>query len=585
MTLPFSRSQSTISICRSAAGARRHARFAFVSAFGRFACRYPVFVYGRDGGPNGPPGDALDPTYDLAVIGGGVNGCGIARDAAGRGYRVFLCEQDDLASGTSSAATKLIHGGLRYLEQREFRLVREALQEREVLWGIAPHIVWPLRFVLPYAAGLRPAWMLRLGLFLYDHLGGRERLPGTRTLDLTRDVAGRPLKPGLYRKGFEYSDCWVEDARLVALNARDAADRGATVVTRTRAVTAERGPDGWTLRLRDQDTRAETAVSARLVVNAAGPWVGQVLNGALGRNTAARVRLVQGSHIVVRRLYDHDRSYIFQNPDGRIFFAIPYETDFTLIGTTDRDYEGDPADVRATPEEIAYICGSASEYFARPVAEADVVWSYSGVRPLYDKGDGAAQAATRDYVLELEAEDGRAPLLSVFGGKLTTYRRLAEHALDLMIPHLPACAGLAAGWTGRVPLPGGDFPVDGFEALVDEIRSRWSFLPDALARRLARHYGTESRRILGEAKSMGGLGRQFGATLTEAEVDHLMAREWARTAADVAWRRTKLGLRLTASEFAALERVMAEKRVGFAPLWNAPSRCGAARRSGAGSAR
>ena len=504
----------------------------------------------------------MDTTYDLAVIGGGVNGCGIARDAAGRGYRVLLCEQDDLASGTSSAATKLIHGGLRYLEHREFRLVREALMEREVLWGIAPHIIWPLRFVLPFQKGLRPAWMLRLGLFIYDHLGGRKRLPATRTLDLRTDPAGRPLKPGVFRTGFEYSDCWVEDSRLVALNARDAADRGATVLTRTKAVAAERGTDGWTLTLQDRGTRATRTVRARAVVNAAGPWVGEVLNATLGQNAAAKVRLVQGSHIVVGKLYDHDRCYFFQNPDGRIFFAIPYETDFTLIGTTDRDYDGDPADVRATPEEVAYICDSASEYFARPVTAADVVWSYSGVRPLYDKGDGAAQAATRDYVLDLEAGAGRAPLLSVFGGKLTTYRRLAEHALELLQPHLAAATGgQGPGWTGRTALPGGDFPVDGFDALVAETCARWPFLSPAHARRLVRHYGTEARAILGDATTLPGLGRDFGATLTEAEVDHLMAHEWARTAADVAWRRTKLGLRLTPVELEALDLAMAEKAV------------------------
>ena len=504
---------------------------------------------------------ALDTTYDLAIIGGGVNGCGIARDATGRGHKVILCEQDDLASGTSSAATKLIHGGLRYLEHREFRLVREALMEREVLWGIAPHIIWPLRFVLPYQKGLRPAWMLRLGLLLYDNLGGRKRLPATRTLDLRGDPAGAPLKPGAFSKGFEYSDCWVEDSRLVALNARDAADRGATVLTRTRAVGAERGPEGWTLTLQDRGTRQTRTVRARAVVNAAGPWVGQVLNNALGQNTAAKVRLVQGSHIVVPKLYDHGRCYIFQNPDGRIFFAIPYETDFTLIGTTDRDYEGDPADVRATPEEVGYICRSASEYFARAVTPADVVWSYSGVRPLYDKGDGAAQAATRDYVLDLDAGAGRAPLLSVFGGKLTTYRKLAEHAMQLLAPNLPAPSGAAlpAGWTGRAALPGGDFPVDGFDALVAEIRARWPFLQPAHARRLARHYGTRARDILGTATSAADLGTDYGATLTEAELDHLMAREWARTAADVAWRRTKLGLRLTPAEIAALDRAMADK--------------------------
>ena len=502
----------------------------------------------------------MEGTYDLAIIGGGVNGCGIARDAAGRGLKVFLCEQNDLASGTSSAATKLIHGGLRYLEHYEFRLVREALMEREVLWGIAPHIIWPLRFVLPYHKGLRPAWMLRLGLFLYDHLGGRKRLPPTRTLDLTRDEAGRPLKRGEYSKGFEYSDCWVEDARLVVLNARDAADRGAVVATRTKAISAERGADAWTLTLRHRDTETTRRVRATVVVNAAGPWVGQVLNQTLRINTEAKVRLVQGSHIVVRKIYDHERCYIFQNADGRIFFAIPYETDFTLIGTTDQDYEGDPSAVAASADEIDYICRSASEYFAKPVTRADIVWTYSGVRPLYDKGDGAAQAATRDYVLSLDDTAGRAPLLSVFGGKLTTYRRLAEHALAMLEAPLPGIRA-KAGWTGKAPLPGGDFPIDGFAALVADLRSSWPFLSPRHATRLARHYGTKARVILGQARSLADLGRDFGATLTEAEVSFLVAQEWARTGADIVWRRTKLGLHLSVEQIAALDRSLAEREI------------------------
>ena len=500
----------------------------------------------------------MEGTYDLAIIGGGVNGCGIARDAAGRGLSVFLCEQNDLASGTSSAATKLIHGGLRYLEHREFRLVREALMEREVLWGIAPHIIWPLRFVLPYHRGLRPAWLLRLGLLLYDHLGGRKQLPPTRTLDLTRDEAGRPLKPGQYSKGFEYSDCWVEDSRLVALNARDAADHGATILTRTRAVSAERDAEGWSLTVQDGITRGTRTIRAQVMINAAGPWAGNVLNATLRVNTQAKVRLVQGSHIVVRRLYDHDRCYIFQNPDGRIFFAIPYEQDFTLIGTTDRDYDGDPADVKASPEEIDYICRSASEYFARPVTAADIVWTYSGVRPLYDEGQGAAQAATRDYVLSLDAPAGKAPLLSVFGGKLTTYRRLAEHALQLLGQQFPH-AKSQAGWTGRAPLPGGDFQTDGFKALVERIQGDWPFLTRRHAARLTRHYGTKAATLLGTAQSYADLGQDFGADLTGAEVDYLVQHEWARTAADIVWRRTKLGLRMTEGEIAALDRYLSNE--------------------------
>ncbi|MDX7952751.1 glycerol-3-phosphate dehydrogenase [Lichenihabitans sp. Uapishka_5] len=501
----------------------------------------------------------MDTIYDLAVIGGGINGCGIARDAAGRGLKVLLCEQNDLASGTSSAATKLIHGGLRYLEHYEFRLVREALMEREVLWGIAPHIVWPLRFVLPYHKGLRPAWMLRLGLFLYDHLGGRKRLPATRTLDLRRDVAGKPLKAGEFDKGFEYSDCWVDDARMVALNARDAADRGAVVLTRTKAVSAERGSSEWSLTLQDRDSGASRTVRAKAVVNAAGPWAGSVLNTTLRQNTAAKVRLVQGSHIVVPKIYDHDRCYIFQNADNRIFFAIPYEADFTLVGTTDRDYVGDPADVKASDEEIDYICGAAAEYFSTPIRKADIVWTYSGVRPLYDKGgEGAAQAATRDYVLDLDGGAGRAPLLSVFGGKLTTYRKLAEHALQILGPHLPGL-DREVGWTGRTPLPGGDFPIDGFDALVAALRRDWPFLTPRHVHRLARLYGTTARTILGKARSLDDLGRHFGDTLYAAEVDHLAGAEWARQAADVLWRRTKLGLRLTPAEAEALDVYMADR--------------------------
>ncbi len=502
-------------------------------------------------------GCAVDGVYDLAIIGGGINGCGIARDAAGRGLSVFLCEQNDLASGTSSWSTKLIHGGLRYLEYYEFRLVREALMEREVLWRMAPHIIWPLRFVLPHHQGLRPAWLLRLGLFLYDHLGGRRLLPPTRTLDLRTDPAGKPLKPGEFRTAFEYSDCWVEDARLVALNAQDAARRGAVIRTRTQAQSADRGKDHWALAVRDRRTGLQDTVRARILVNAGGPWVADILSVRLGLRTQAKVRMVQGSHIVVRRQFEHDRCYIFQNADNRIIFAIPYERDFTLIGTTDRDYVGDPADVKATPEEIDYLCQAASEYFARPVAREDVVWNYSGVRPLYDDGASAAQAATRDYVLALDVAGG-APLLSIFGGKITTYRRLAEHALSKLEAHLPVAAKNKRGWSGTATLPGGDFPVEGFEALVQEIARAHSWIAADHARRLARAYGTRAREILAGATSLASLGRHFGATLTEAEVKYLMREEWALEAEDVLWRRSKLGLRLSGEEIAALTAFMAE---------------------------
>ena len=492
--------------------------------------------------------------HDLVVIGGGINGTGIARDAAGRGWSVFLCEQGDLGSATSSASTKLIHGGLRYLEHFEFRLVREALMEREVLWGIAPHIIWPLRFVLPHHRGLRPAWMLRLGLFMYDHLGGRDALPATRVLDLARDVAGGPLKPE-FRRGFEYSDCWVEDARLVVLNARDAADRGAVVATRTRCVAAERAGDGWAVTV--EAGGVKRVVRARALVNVAGPWVADVLRGVVRENAPAKIRLVQGSHIVVRRKYDHDRCYFFQNGDGRFFFAIPYERDFTLIGTTDRDWTGAPGAVQISADEIAYLCAGASAYFRDAVTPADVVWTFSGVRPLYDDGASAAQEATRDYVLVLEAPEGRGALLSVFGGKITTYRRLAEAALAKLSPYLQPARGAAAGWTGRAALPGGDFPKDGYEDLVRDIAARAPYLTERTARRLVRAYGTKAAVLLDGARTMGDLGAVPGADLTEAEIRYLRDHEFAHTAEDVLWRRSKLGLRMNAEEIAAVERVMA----------------------------
>ncbi len=504
---------------------------------------------------------AEGPIHDIAVIGGGVNGCGIARDAAGRGWSVFLCEMADLGSGTSSASTKLVHGGLRYLEHHEFRLVREALTEREVLWAIAPHIIWPLRFVLPHSPDQRPAWLIRAGLFLYDHLGGRRLLPASRTLRLREDPAGAPLKPE-YVRGFEYSDCWVEDSRLVVLNARDAAERGATVRTRTRCTAAAREDGLWVLRTADADGIG-TTVRARALVNAAGPWVGEVLRTVLRVNAPATVRLVQGSHVVVPRLYDHDRCYIFQNTDKRISFAIPYERDFTLIGTTDHDYGGDPREVHASAAEIAYICDGASRYFRAPVTPEMVVWSYSGVRPLYDNGATAAQEATRDYVLKLDAAGqeggtGRAPALSVFGGKITTYRKLAEDALRRLAPHLPPPRGLPAGWTGSHPLPGGDFPADGYEAQVAALRRSHPFLADAHARRLVRAYGTRSTALLAGARDAAGLGRVLGADLTEAELRYLAREEWARTAEDVLWRRSKLGLRLSPREVAAVDAAMRE---------------------------
>ncbi len=496
------------------------------------------------------------PEYDLAIIGGGINGCGIARDAAGRGWRVFLCDRADLGAGTSSASTKLIHGGLRYLENREFRLVREALLEREVLWGIAPHIIWPLRFVLPHHKRLRPMWLLRLGLFIYDHLGGRNRLPPTCTLNLRTDPAGAALKPE-FTRGFAYSDCWVEDSRLVVLSARDAAERGATIAPRTACVSAERSDGQWTVTLSDSATGQRRIITAKSLVNAAGPWVAQVTGSVIRAGVpAAPVRLVKGSHVVVRRLYDHDGCYIFQNADGRVFFLIPYERDFTLVGTTDADFTGDPADARASTAEIDYLCASASAYLRKPVAPEMVVWSYSGVRPLYDDGTSAPQRATRDYVLKLDAPPGAAALLSIFGGKITTYRRLAEMSLTMLLPHLPSASGQTAGWTGREPLPGGDFPTDGFENQLAKAAARYPFLPGPTLRRLLRAYGTRIDQLIGNSTCRADLGRVFGADLTEAELRYLVNAEWARTAADVVWRRSKLGLRLSPEQIASIDKAM-----------------------------
>ena len=493
----------------------------------------------------------MDRIFDLLIVGGGVNGCGIARDAAGRGNSVFLCEMNDLASGTSSWSTKLVHGGLRYLEYYEFRLVREALIEREILWGIAPHIIRPLRFVLPHHDGLRPAWLLRLGLFLYDHIGGRHRLPPTRSVDLARDEVGKPLVPNRYHRGFEYSDCFVDDARLVVLTARDAANRGAEIRTRSRAVEIRQTDSIWEVTLENASNGERSTVRARVLVNAGGPWVEQVLAAGSGVNARAKVRLVQGSHIVVRKLYNHDRAYMFQNSDGRIVFVIPYQDDFTLIGTTDQDYHGDPAKVKATREEIQYLCDSVSEYLAKPVKPADVVWTYAGVRPLYDDGASEAKAATREYVFELDLPGG-APLLSIYGGKITTHRRLAEEALEKLGPHLKGTKA-QEGWTGHAPLPGGDLDVSAIPALTTELIRDYPFLTPFHANRLAHAYGTRASRILGSAKSMDDLGQSFGASLTEAEIRYLISEEWACTAEDIIWRRSKLGLRLTKEEIAAID--------------------------------
>ena len=491
-------------------------------------------------------GEALD----LFVIGGGVNGCGIARDAAGRGLSVALAEQDDLAGATSSASSKMFHGGLRYLEYYEFGLVRKALQEREVLLTAMPHISWPLRFVLPHHAGLRPRWLLRLGLFFYDYLGGRKILPPTRTLDLRRAPVGAPLKDS-YTTGFEYSDCWVDDARLVVLNARDAQARGARIMTRSQVTAARRGPELWQIEVTDRRSGQVTTHQARRLVNAGGPWVSRLITDTLALASAEHVRLVRGSHIVVPRLFDHDQPYILQGSDGRVVFAMPYEQDFTLIGTTDVDQGTDPsAPAICTDDEAAYLCAFVSEYFKRPVTRDDIVWRFAGVRPLYDDGASSATAATRDYVLSLDTEG--APLLNVFGGKITTYRKLAEAALHKL--------GLGAPWTARVALPGGDFPVDGAARLAAGLQADYPFLDAVWAARLVRTYGTEARKILGTAREKSDLGKDFGATLTEAELAWLCDAEFAETAEDVLWRRTKLGLRLGADQADAVAHWLQDRK-------------------------
>lgn len=519
---------------------------------------------------------------DLFVIGGGINGCGIARDSAGRGLSVTLAEMDDLASATSSASTKLFHGGLRYLEYFEIRLVREALKERETLLRAMPHISWPMRFVLPYhkdmrfegdtptsrilnivmpwMRGRRPAWLIRFGLFLYDNLGGRKILPGTSTVDLRADPAGEPLQDK-FEKAYEYSDCWIEDARLVVLNARDAEMRGAKIMTRTKVVSADRVNDIWHVTVESSDTGETSLHKARMLVNAGGPWVESIIRNTAKIDSSESVRLVRGSHIVTKKLFDHDKCYLFQGEDGRIIFAIPYETDFTLIGTTDSDHTDLTTKPVCTDDEVEYLRNFASKYFKAPIAKEDVVWSYSGVRPLYDDGASTATAATRDYVLSVD-KDGGAPLLNVFGGKITTYRKLAESALEKIVPFFPQASGK---WTAGVPLPGGDFPVDGVADLINELKAKYTFLDDFWARRLIKAYGTEAKGILANVKTSDDLGQAFGATLTAKEVTWLIEREYARTADDVVWRRSKLGLRMSNEEIETLNNWMEDVLKNAAP--------------------
>ena len=489
---------------------------------------------------NPPSGAPLD----ILVIGGGVNGCGIARDAAGRGLRVLLCEKDDLAEGTSSRSSKLIHGGLRYLEYGELRLVREALRERDVLLRVAPHVVWPLRFVIPHSRAQRPAWLVRAGLFLYDHLAGRSVLPRTRTLSLRHAPEGAPLLP-TYRRGFAYPDCWVDDARLVVLNALDAAGRGAGILVRTQAVRARRDGTLWRVTLRSDS--GEREVAARILVNAAGPWVDQVTGAVAGGNGPAHLRLVKGSHLVVRRFYDGEHAYLLQNDDGRVVFVIPYQGDLCLIGTTDTPFQGRPEDVAVDPAERSYLLRAAGRYLRAPLAEADVVAEYAGVRPLHDTGGGAnASALTRDYSFDVSAPAGQAPLLSVFGGKITTYRKLAEHALATLSPWLP---GAGPAWTAHASLPGGDMAAfDGFAA---GFAARHPWLPAGLARHYARLYGTRAEALLDGAGATEALGRHFGGLLYAREAAFLRQTEWATRPDDVLDRRTKHGLRMSKADRAA----------------------------------
>ena len=497
--------------------------------------------------------------YDLVVIGGGINGTGIARDAAGRGLSVLLCEQDDLGRFTSSASSKLIHGGLRYLEHYDFRLVRHSLEEREVLLRSAPHIIWPLRFILPHHSALRPRWLIRLGLFIYDHLGKRKLLPASHSVDLTSHTAGTSLNPS-FTSGFEYSDCWVQDSRLVVLNAMDAADRGAKVLTHTRCVGLDRATDWWSVSLERTADGERSRVYARSVVNAAGPWVEQVAGLDPASRSANGVRLVKGSHIIVPALFDHQYVYLFQNSDDRIMFAIPYERDFTLLGTTDVEISGDPAAARASDEEIAYICENASNYFRKSVDPAEVVYSYSGVRPLFDDAAANASKTTRDYVLHLDAKGP--PIVAVYGGKLTTYRKLGEQVLDMLSRPL----GISEKpWTATAALPGGDFDAVDFPGFVSRCQNRYPWCDPQLVYYFARNYGTRIDRILSCAACVADLGRHFGDTLYEAEVRYLVRSEWAHSAEDILYRRTKAGLHCSDEEAENLKIWLAENLAEITP--------------------
>lgn len=499
---------------------------------------------------------------DIFIIGGGINGVGIARDAAGRGQTVVLVEQDDLASATSSSSSKLIHGGLRYLEYYDFGLVRESLKERETLWKIAPHLIKARRFILPHHSGLRPAWFLRLGLFLYDHIGGRKLLPGTKTLKFANDSAANPLK-AKFIKGFEYSDCCVDDARLVVLNALSAHQSGATILPRHRFISAKRKNGCWHIDV-ETDAGQVMQFEAKVLINAAGPWVDAVVKDCHPtQDPKSSVRLVKGSHIIVPKLYDYDKAYTFQNADGRIIFSIPYQEKYTLIGTTDVAFDAAPNSAEASGDEIVYLCAAASEYFKEPINPTDVIWTYSGVRSLYDDGKEDASAITRKYVFELDIADGILPLISIFGGKLTTYRELAEDVLEKLAPYMQMSRG---NWTDTEPLPGGDLPSRenpeiAFGNLISDLTKAFPWLDGVVRKRLARAYGTRAFDLLGNAQAISDLGQHFGAGLYEKEVKFLIRQEWAQEAEDILWRRSKLGLHMTDVEKQAVANYMQRLRL------------------------
>ena len=486
--------------------------------------------------------------YDVFVAGGGINGIGVARGAAGRGYSVCLCEMNDFASGTSSNSTKLIHGGLRYLEHYKFRLVQESLKEREVLLKMAPHIIWPMRFILPHSKGMRPAWLLRLGLFLYDHLGFRKILPGTSYVKLNKSELGSPLKSN-FKFGYEYSDCWVDDSRLVILNAVDASLKGAKIQNYCKVTKVVKSDGLWLITTNDSIDGKQNIFKAKCFINASGPWVDDLLNSSFKRDNSKNVRLVRGSHIVVNKLFDHDRSYICQNNDNRIFFIIPYEDKYTLIGTTDIDHGQSAGSVKISEEEKLYICKSANEYLNTKINLEDIVWSYSGVRPLYDDGASAAQEATRDYVIKAEQSESSL-MINIFGGKITTYRRLSESILK----HVEGFLGKRGNsWTEKSSLPGGDIAVDGQLDLQNKIQMRYPFLTEETIKRLVRSYGTISFDIYGDAENIDSLGDHFGSGLYEREVKYLIREEWSRTSDDILFRRSKLGLSLSENEIKKLD--------------------------------